>query len=59
VVFSGLFRAVFRGRFWHGGEETAWIIDCSFSATKSFTHRGRETFKQKLKPHLQTGEWSG
>jgi hypothetical protein len=22
-------------------------------------HRGRETFKKRLKPHLQTGEWSG
>ena len=23
------------------------------------SHRGRETLKEKLKPYLQTGEWSG
>jgi hypothetical protein len=27
-------------------------------ATKSLIHRGRETLKEKLKPYLQTGEWS-
>jgi RNA polymerase sigma-70 factor (ECF subfamily) len=40
-------------------EEIAEILDCSLSATKSLIHRGRETLKQKLKPYLQTGEWSG
>ncbi len=40
-------------------EEIAGILDCSLSATKSLIHRGRETLKEKLKPYLQTGEWSG
>lgn len=40
-------------------EEIAEILDCSLSATKSLIHRGRETLKEKLKPYLQTGEWSG
>jgi RNA polymerase sigma-70 factor (ECF subfamily) len=40
-------------------EEIAEVLDCSLSATKSLIHRGRETLKEKLKPYLQTGEWSG
>jgi RNA polymerase sigma-70 factor (ECF subfamily) len=40
-------------------EEIAKILDCSLSATKSLIHRGRETLKEKLKPYLQTGDWSG
>ena len=40
-------------------EEIAEILGCSLSATKSLIHRGRETLKEKLKPYLQTGEWSG
>ena len=39
-------------------EEIAGVLDCSLSATKSLSHRGRETLKEKLKPYLQTGEWS-
>jgi RNA polymerase sigma-70 factor (ECF subfamily) len=39
-------------------EEIAEILDCSLSATKSLIHRGRETLKEKLKPYLQTGEWT-
>jgi RNA polymerase sigma-70 factor (ECF subfamily) len=39
-------------------EEIAGVLDCSLSATKSLIHRGRETLKEKLKPYLQTGEWS-
>jgi RNA polymerase sigma-70 factor (ECF subfamily) len=39
-------------------EEIAGILDCSLSATKSLIHRGRETLKEKLKPYLQTGEWT-
>jgi len=39
-------------------EEIAVILDCSLSATKSLIHRGRETLKEKLKPYLQTGEWT-
>jgi hypothetical protein len=27
-------------------------------AMKSPVHRGREMLKEKLKPYLQTGEWS-
>jgi RNA polymerase sigma-70 factor (ECF subfamily) len=40
-------------------EEIAKILDCSLSATKSLIHRGRETLKEKLKPYLKTGDWSG
>jgi RNA polymerase sigma-70 factor (ECF subfamily) len=40
-------------------EEIAAILDCSLSATKSLIHRGRETLKEKLKPYLQSGNWSG
>jgi len=40
-------------------EEIAEVLDCSLSATKSLIHRGRETLKEKLKPYLQTGEWTG
>ena len=40
-------------------EEIAKILGCSLSATKSVIHRGRETLKEKLKPYLKTGEWSG
>jgi len=39
-------------------EEIAKILGCSLSATKSLIHRGRETLKEKLKPYLQTGDWS-
>ncbi len=39
-------------------EEIAEVLGCSLSATKSLIHRGRETLKEKLKPYLQTGEWS-
>jgi len=39
-------------------EEIAEVLDCSLSATKSLIHRGRETLKERLKPYLQTGEWS-
>jgi RNA polymerase sigma-70 factor (ECF subfamily) len=39
-------------------EEIAGVLDCSLSATKSLIHRGRETLKEKLKPYLQTGEWT-
>ncbi len=39
-------------------EEIAKILDCSLSATKSIIHRGRETLKEKLKPYLQSGEWT-
>ena len=39
-------------------DEISEILDCSLSATKSLIHRGRETLKEKLKPYLQTGEWS-
>jgi RNA polymerase sigma-70 factor (ECF subfamily) len=39
-------------------EEIAEILGCSLSATKSLIHRGRETLKEKLKPYLQTGDWS-
>ena len=39
-------------------EEIAEVLDCSLSATKSLIHRGRETLKDKLKPYLQTGEWT-
>jgi hypothetical protein len=28
------------------------------SVTKSLIQRGRETLKEKLKPYLQTGEWT-
>jgi RNA polymerase sigma-70 factor, ECF subfamily len=40
-------------------EEIAQVLGCSLSATKSLIHRGRETLKQKLKPYLRTGTWSG
>jgi len=40
-------------------EEIAEVLGCSLSATKSLIHRGRETIKEKLKPYLQTGRWSG
>jgi RNA polymerase sigma-70 factor (ECF subfamily) len=39
-------------------EEIAEVLNCSLSATKSLIHRGRETLKEKLKPYLQTGEWT-
>jgi RNA polymerase sigma-70 factor (ECF subfamily) len=39
-------------------EEIAKILECSLSATKSLIHRGRETLKEKLKPYLQSGNWS-
>ena len=40
-------------------EQIAEVLGCSISATKSLIHRGRETLKQKLKPYLRTGAWSG
>jgi RNA polymerase sigma-70 factor, ECF subfamily len=40
-------------------EEIAEILGCSLSATKSLIHRGRETLKEKLKPYLRTGAWTG
>ncbi|HEV2210736.1 MAG TPA: sigma-70 family RNA polymerase sigma factor [Verrucomicrobiae bacterium] len=40
-------------------EDIAMVLGCSLSATKSLIHRGRETLKQKLKPYLRTGVWSG
>jgi len=40
-------------------EEIAEVLDCSLSATKSLIHRGRETLKEKLKPYLRTGDWTG
>src|SRR5215471_15393956 len=40
-------------------EDIARVLKCSVSATKSLIHRGRETLKQKLKPYLKTGQWSG
>lgn len=40
-------------------EEMAEVLGCSVSATKSLIHRGRETLKQRLKPYLKTGTWSG
>jgi RNA polymerase sigma-70 factor (ECF subfamily) len=40
-------------------EEIARVLDCSLSATKSLIHRGRETLKEKLKPYLRTGDWTG
>ena len=40
-------------------EEIARVLGCSLSATKSLIHRGRETLKEKLKPHLKSGSWSG
>ena len=39
-------------------DEIAAVLKCSLSATKSLIHRGRETLKEKLKPYLQTGDWS-
>lgn len=40
-------------------EEIAKVLACSLSATKSLIHRGRETLKEKLKPYLRTGDWTG
>jgi RNA polymerase sigma-70 factor (ECF subfamily) len=40
-------------------EEIAKVLGCSLSATKSLIHRGRETLKEKLKPYLRTGQWTG
>jgi len=40
-------------------EEIARVLGTSLSATKSLIHRARETLKQKLKPYLKTGQWSG
>jgi RNA polymerase sigma-70 factor (ECF subfamily) len=40
-------------------EEMSKVLGCSISATKSLIHRGRETLKEKLKPYLKTGVWSG
>jgi len=39
-------------------EEIAEILGCSLSATKSIIFRGRETLKEKLKPYLQSGDWT-
>ena len=40
-------------------EDIARVLGCSLSATKSLIHRGRETLKQRLKPYLHSGAWSG
>lgn len=40
-------------------EDIAKVLECSVSATKSLIHRGRESLKQRLKPYLKTGTWSG
>ena len=40
-------------------EEIAKMLGCSLSATKSLIHRGRETLKEKLKPYLKSGDWTG
>jgi len=40
-------------------EDIAKVLGCSISATKSLIHRGREVLRQRLKPYLSTGEWSG
>ena len=40
-------------------EEIAKVLACSLSATKSLIHRGRETLREKLKPYLRTGDWTG
>ena len=40
-------------------EDIAKVIGCSLSATKSLIHRGRETLKERLKPYLRSGQWSG
>lgn len=40
-------------------EDIAKVLKTSVSATKSLIHRGRESLKQKLKPYLKTGQWSG
>ena len=39
-------------------EDIAEVLGCSLSAVKSLIHRARETLKARLKPYLQTGEWS-
>lgn len=39
-------------------EDIAKVLGTSLSATKSLIHRARETLKARLKPYLQTGEWS-
>jgi RNA polymerase sigma-70 factor (ECF subfamily) len=40
-------------------EDIAKVLKTSVSATKSLIHRGRETLKQRLKPYLKSGQWSG
>src|SRR5690349_22423402 len=40
-------------------EDIAKVLKTSVSATKSLIHRGRETLKQRLKPYLKTGQWTG
>ena len=40
-------------------EDIAEVLGTTLSATKSLIHRGRETLKQRLKPYLRTGSWSG
>ena len=39
-------------------DDIAKVLGTSLSATKSLIHRARETLKARLKPYLQTGEWS-
>src|ERR1035437_3069779 len=39
-------------------EEIAEVLACSLPPTKSLIQRGRKTLKKKLKPYLQTGEWT-
>ena len=39
-------------------DDIAKVLGTSLSATKSLIHRARETLKARLKPYLQTGDWS-
>ncbi len=39
-------------------DDIAKVLGTSLSATKSLIHRARETLKARLKPYIQTGEWS-
>jgi len=39
-------------------EDIARVLGCSLAATKSLIHRGRATLKHRLKPYLQSGDWT-
>lgn len=39
-------------------EDIAAVMGTSVSAVKSLIFRGRDTLKKRLKPYLQTGEWT-